>query len=281
MQCLICGGLRQRAIFNELGIEILECRECKHIFSSFSANPHYDGYWGDEVEEDEQFYWNRARKRMRQEFFRKVLAGRSGQLLDVGCGLGFFLKAITPYEDWKGYGYEISSAAVRYARETLGLSNIHCGPFENVDLPQNSFDLITMWDVMEHFLRPDPLLRRCHGLLKGGGICFIYTPNVHIQLARARIMRLLRGEQPGIAYLQPRDHLHHYSVDSIRKLLERNGFSHVEFLHLHPIQSLSGSKSRFLIGVKNMWFAAARALAVVSREYWNFDNLFVLAHKKS
>jgi SAM-dependent methyltransferase len=218
---------------------------------------------------------------MHQDFFKRFLVGRSGRLLDMGCGLGFFLKAMAPYANWEAYGCEISPAAVRYARETLRLPNVICSRLNEADLPHSSFDLITMWDVIDHILRPDPLLRRCHELLKERGTCFIRTPNVYIQLPRARLMKLLRGMKPGVAYLQAQDHLHHYSMSSIRRLLERNGFSRVELVHLHPIQSVSRNRSRFVGGLKNMWFEAAYALAIASRGQLNFDNLFVVAHKQS
>ena len=281
LQCLLCGALRHRPIFNESGVEILRCRKCQHVFSSFAADPHYDQYWGDDIAAGDHFYWNRARSRMHQDFFERFLAGRSGRLLDMGCGLGFFLKAMAPYADWEAYGCEISPAAVRYARETLGLTRVACCRLEEADLPQSSFDIITMWDVIDHILRPDPLLRTCHALLRDGGMCFIRTPNVSIQVPRARLQKLLWGTKPGAEYLQARDHLHHYSSSSIRKLLERNGFSRVQFVHLHPIQGYSPSKSGVTPGVKNALFGVVRALATASRGYLNFDNLFVLAHKES
>jgi len=281
VQCLLCGGVRQRPIFNEFGIDILQCLECHHVFSSFAANLHYDGFWGEEVADGDHLYWSKARARMHQDFFSRFLVGRSGRLLDMGCGLGFFLKAMALYTSWEAHGCEISPAAVRYAREKLGLPNVICGPLEEVDLPQSSFDLITIWDVIDHVLRPDPLLRHCHALLREGGLCFIRVPNVSIQLPRARLVKLLRGAQASVRYLQPRDHLHHYSMSSIRRLLERNGFSRVDFVHLHPIQSGSGSENGYLRGVKNGWFEAVRALAIVSRGHVNFDNLFVVAHKES
>jgi 2-polyprenyl-3-methyl-5-hydroxy-6-metoxy-1,4-benzoquinol methylase len=275
--CLLCGGVLHDSIFNEFGVDILRCRQCRHVFSSFAANPHYDGFWGEEVAQENHLYWNKARAKMHQDFLRRFIAGRSGRLLDMGCGLGFFLKTLTAYPNWEGYGCEISPAAVHYARETLGLRNVIGGRLEDADFPQGSFDVITIWDVLEHLLQPEPLLRHCHALLREKGICFIRTPNIVVQLLRARLKRLVRGMQLDSPYLMARDHLHHYSMASIRRLLERNGFSRVEFVHLHPIDSVSGT---FVRGIKDLGFEAVRALAAASGGCLNFDNLFVVAYKQ-
>jgi 2-polyprenyl-3-methyl-5-hydroxy-6-metoxy-1,4-benzoquinol methylase len=216
---------------------------------------------------------------MYQDFFKRFVVGRSGRLLDMGCGLGFFLKRMESYAEWESYGCEISPAAARYARERLGLRNVISGWLEAADLPTKSFDLITMWDVLEHIPQPHPLLRRCHALLRAEGILFMHTPNVVIQLFRARVLKLLRGMRPGTTYLQARDHAHHYSMSSIQELLQGTGFSRVEFVHLHPVQSISGSKGGFLRGVKNGWFEVARALDIITRGHLNFDNLFLIAYK--
>jgi 2-polyprenyl-3-methyl-5-hydroxy-6-metoxy-1,4-benzoquinol methylase len=276
--CLMCGGRQHRPIFNEFGIDILRCRACQHVFSSFDADPHYGGFWGEEVVESDLWYWQEARSPMYQDFCKRFLSERSGRLLDMGCGLGFFLQAMAPYTHWKAYGCEISPVAVRYARETLGLTNVICSRLEEADVPPSAFDLITMWDVIEHIPRPDPLLRRCHALLRAGGICFMRTPNVVIQLLRARLKKRLWGMQPGVAYLQAHDHAHHYSMATIRKLLERNGFSRVQFIHLRPVQRVS--RGGALRGAQNVGFEVVRALAMVSRGHMNFDNLFVLAYKE-
>jgi 2-polyprenyl-3-methyl-5-hydroxy-6-metoxy-1,4-benzoquinol methylase len=274
LQCLLCGSAKHRSVFNEDGIDILQCRDCRHVFSSFAADPHYDGFWGEEVAQGEQRYWNNARRRMYQEFARRFLVGGSGRLLDMGCGLGFFLKAISPYRNWKVQGCEISPAAVRYARETLGLRNVMRTALEDADLPRNSFDIVTLWDVLEHVPRPDPLLARCHSLLREGGLCFLRTPNIALHLPRARLLRLVLGMRPNVSYLQARHHLHHYSQASIRRLLERNGFSRVEFLHLRPVRN-AGLRG----GAKNVWFEGVRALSRVTGGRVNLDTLFVLARK--
>jgi len=278
LSCLLCGGLRYYPIFNEFGIDIMRCRRCHHVFSSFPANPHYDGFWGDEVADGDQFYWSKARARMHQDFAERFLAGRSGRLLDMGCGLGFFLTVVSRYPNWEAFGCEISAPAVQYARTRLGLHKVMCTRLEDADFPSGSLDFITMWDVIDHILEPDPLLRRCHALLREGGICFIRTPNLSTQLLRARLKRRLRGMQPTLAYLMPRDHLHIYSAASIRRLLERNGFSCIEFVHLHPIQGMSASGPLARV-VKNVCFEVVRALAIISMGAFNYDTLFVLARK--
>ena len=274
--CLLCGGLDHRPVFHEAGIDILRCRRCRHVFSSVPPHAHYDGFWGDEVADDDQFYWSTARSSMYRDFIDRFVAGRSGRLLDMGCGLGFFLKAVAPHPNWEAHGCEISPAAVRYARQTLGLPNVICARLEDAALSDDSFDVVTMWDVLDHLRQPDPVLRHCHRLLRPGGICFLRTPNVVVQLARARLKRLLLGVRPGVAYLQATHHAHHYSRSSIRSILERNGFSRVEFVHLRPVEDVS---SAFAQGVKRLSFEAVRAVAVVSRGRLNLDNLFVIAHK--
>jgi hypothetical protein len=67
----------------------------------------------------------------------------------------------------------------------------------------------------------------------------------------------------------------------MRRLLQRSGFTPVNCVYSHPIQSVSGNKSRFLRGVKNVWFEVFHALAMVSFGYLNLDNLFVVATKES
>ncbi len=277
--CLMCGGLRHRRVFNEHGTDICRCRNCGHVFSSYPANPHHDGYWGEEVEETDHVYWKTARLPMYGDFFKRFIAGRSGRLLDMGCGLGFFVKAMAAHPTWEAHGCEISPAAVRYAREKLGLRNVSAGRLEEAELPDGSFDLITMWDVIDHIPRPDPVLRRCHALLRDDGRLFLRAPNITVQLPRAWLNRLVRGMRPGVTYLQARDHAHHYSASSLTRLLLRNGFSSIELLHLRPVGSVSTRNRWLRQGAKNLGFEAVRALAFVSGGRLNLDNLFVVARK--
>lgn len=276
-RCLICGGSTLRPVFIEQGIEILRCRTCGHVSSSYEGDPHYDGFWGETVADADHVYWNRARARMHQDFFDRFVAGRSGRLLDMGCGLGFFLKRLSGYQGWEACGCEISAAAVRYARETLGLENVMCARLEEAPWPRASFNLITLWDVIDHVARPDALLKHCHDLLATDGRCFIRTPNISMHLPRARLKALLWGERRDTTYLQPRDHLHHYSSVAIQTLLERNGFSRVQVLHLHAIDSPSSKHRTISRAARSLWFHASRGVDRLSRGHINIDNLYVIA----
>jgi 2-polyprenyl-3-methyl-5-hydroxy-6-metoxy-1,4-benzoquinol methylase len=279
LHCLMCRSLQHRVVFTESGIDILRCEDCGHVFSSFRADPHYSGYWGADVAPGEHHYWSKARKKMHRDFFQRFVVRRSGRLLDMGSGLGFFVKAAASHPGWDAYGCEISPAAVKFAREQLGLKNVVCSPLQDVNLPPASFDIITIWDVLDHILLPDPLLSRCHALLKQDGILFIRTPNISVQLLRVRLLKAVGGIRSGTKYMQGSDHAHHYSARSIQELLQRNGFSDVEFVHLHPIETGEGRRGLLVNGAKNLSFQVLRAFAVCSGGRLNFDNLFVVARK--
>jgi SAM-dependent methyltransferase len=278
--CLICGGTDHRVVFREFDVDVLGCRACGHVFSGYDAEVHYDGYWGEEISDPGEFYWDQAHGPMYETFFRRYASAPEGRLLDVGCGLGFFVrKAKQRLPGWEVGGVEISEHAVRYASEELGIPDLRSGLLEDAGFPDDHFDLVTLWDVLEHLRDPEPLLTEALRILKPGGICFMHTPNVQLQVPKAKLKRLLKGMDPEVHYLEAKDHLHLYSPTTARRLLERVGFARTDVVHLPPIQSVSGSKSRGLAVAKNLWTGAARILDTLTLGHVNLDNLFLAAHK--
>jgi 2-polyprenyl-3-methyl-5-hydroxy-6-metoxy-1,4-benzoquinol methylase len=281
LTCLICGSPDHEVVFREFGVDVLRCRNCHHIYSSWKSKEHYDGYWGEEILDPGAFYWDEAHGPMYQDFFRLYLVPRPpGSLLDVGAGLGYFVRKVqSQFPSWESHGSEISPVACAFAEEKLGVTHMVPGRLEDGPWEDASFDVITLWDVIEHIKEPDPLLRTVFRLLKPGGICFLHTPNAPLQLAKARLKRLTKGIREGIHYLEARDHLHLYSYQNLKRLLERCEFSEVEVTHLHPIQSVAGSRSRLLRLAKNLWFHGARLLWFLSFGWVNLDNLFLVARR--
>jgi SAM-dependent methyltransferase len=277
--CIICGQSNSTVVFHEFGVDVLRCQQCGHVFSAYEADEHYDGYFGEDVSAGDHFWWNEAHARTHSDFCDRFLAGKAGNLLDVGCGLGFFLKRASSYPEWHVSGCDTSRAAVKFAQRELALEDVRCGPVENCGFEEKHFDMVTLWDVLEHVPEPDPLLSFLRTLLEGNGILFIHTPNVQIQLPKAKVTRLLRGMKPNLHYLEARDHINLYSMDTMRRVLARNGYRDIDFVHLPPIQSLAGSRNRVLTVGKNTAFQLSKALFHVSRGRLNLDNLFVAARR--
>ncbi|KKR81105.1 MAG: Methionine biosynthesis protein MetW-like protein [Candidatus Daviesbacteria bacterium GW2011_GWA1_41_61] len=278
-QCVVCQDSHNKVIFKEFDIDILKCQSCGHVFSSYQLDQNYDGYFPDQIKSEEQYWWNEAHEKIYTDFCNRYLKGKNGRLLDVGCGLGFFVKKISSYSGWQTVGYEISPSAVKFARNKLKLKNVYLGKVEQSNLPKNYFDIITLWDVIEHIPNPHPLISYLHSVLKKDGLLFIHTPNILNQLPKARLKKLIKGTKKGVYYLESKDHVNIYSPQTIKKVLQRNGFNRIEFVHFHPIQSMAGSKNPFSKLAKNWFFYFTRMVDNLTLGQVNVDNLFVIAKK--
>lgn len=277
--CVVCSKKDNNPVFQEFGVDILRCANCNHIYSSFKSDPDYDGYFELDIADDDHFWWRDAHQLVYTDFRDKYLQGKSGRLLDMGCGLGYFVKFVSEISNWEAFGCEISHHAVEFARSSLNLANIVVGRVEESGFPNDYFDIITLWDVIEHIFDPNPLLKYLYEILKDDGFLFLHTPNVNIQLPKARIKKALKGEQPGISYMEACDHLNDYSEKTLSAVLQKNGFDNLKFVHIHPTQSVNRSKNPLLRNIKNGWFNLARILAALSSNKINIDNLSVVCRK--
>jgi 2-polyprenyl-3-methyl-5-hydroxy-6-metoxy-1,4-benzoquinol methylase len=278
--CPICGEGEARRAFREQGVDLLRCRACGHVRSTWAADPDYAGYWGEGTSAEATLdatahYWNEARLPVYREFLRRF-AGQRGRLLDVGCGIGFFVKAARD-AGWDAHGSEISPVAVRLGRERLDLSTLHAGRVEDAGFSPGSFDAITLWDVIEHVTDPVALLAGLRRLLRPGGLLFVQTPNVAFHLRRARALQLLRGGDESLNMLEVKDHLNDFTPRSLRLAAERAGFDRTQGLVLRPTYSLGGGRARAGVALKLAWYALARALFAASRGRVQISNTLHLA----
>jgi len=278
--CPICQSNNTKIVFNESGIDIIKCKNCSHLFSSFEGEENYDKYFGyEEIKDGDYYYWDRARDMMYEDFSERFLKNKKGILLDYGCGMGFFIKKIKDIKNWEIKGLEISRQAVNYANIKLNLNNIFCGNINEYNFNDIKFDIITLWDVIEHIKNPDKTINKISKILSNDGILFIHTPNAKLQLFKARLKKILFGMKSNIHYFEPKDHLNIYTSNSISILLKRNGFKKIKFIHLKPIKSMSGNRSSLAILFKYAWYYASVFLFYLTFGIINIDNLFVVAIK--
>lgn len=126
-----------------------------------------------------------------------------GRLLDVGCATGNFLHEMTRSGRWEVAGVEPGREAAAYARERLGLT-VHLGRLAEVDLAPSSFDVVTMWNVLEHLHDPLGGLRAVQRLLVPGGLFVFSIPNLEGLEARLFGRYWLGWELPRHLYFFPR-----------------------------------------------------------------------------
>jgi SAM-dependent methyltransferase len=140
-----------------------------------------------------------------------------GALVDLGCWVGF-LPAEAQARGWTATGVEPSEFGAAYARERLGVNVIKSDLFE-ADLPEQSFDAVTMGDVIEHLTDPADALARVRSLLRPGGALWMALPDAGSRVARA-LGRRWWSVIP--------THVQYFTRGSITALLGRAGFEVLE-----------------------------------------------------
>jgi len=124
----------------------------------------------------------------------------SGKILDVGCGSGDTL-ALLQSVGWKTYGLDVDQAAIRAAHER-GLQNVSFGSYTDMTkYPDNFFDVIRLYHVIEHLDNPGRCLSLIYKKLKNGGELIIGTPNGVSLVARVAKQYWYNLDAPRHLYL--------------------------------------------------------------------------------
>lgn len=118
----------------------------------------------------------------RQARVARVAAGQCGRALDVGCGDGAFLEELAG-KGWDVIGTELSESIARTARARLG-DRVCVGNIQELRMSSASFDLITLWHVLEHLEDPKRVLEESRRLLKADGKIIVAVPNIESWQAR-------------------------------------------------------------------------------------------------
>lgn len=192
-----------------------------------------------------------------------------GSLLDIGCGTGELLHYFQK-KKWNVTGIEPFDQAREFAIMNYGLDVRE--EFGIRGLPQNSFDVITLWHVLEHVADLEGRIREIFGLLKSSGYVVVALPNLNSWDA------LHYGEN-WAAFDVPR-HLHHFSKSTIVPLLEKYRF---HFLRSFPLkmdayfismlsEKYKGKHNPYLRAAKNGYKSNIRAK--VTGEYSSLVYVF-------
>jgi SAM-dependent methyltransferase len=192
-----------------------------------------------------------ARRHSAAKFWKRLENYRqTNKLLDVGSSYGFFLDEARRL-DWQVLGVEPALDQGAWAREHLGLPVVE--DLESRELEPHSFDVLTLWDVIEHIADPHSFLKRCHSLIRPGGVLLLKTPNAEGLLQRGPwwLRPYLSLYRQLVYPANPMQHLYHFTPQMIQRILQETGFTVV-------MTDLNQDWSERAITGRNMLVVAAR-----------------------
>jgi len=235
--CAVCGGGTWREVGKGQDYEYATCsnvwtfracQQCGHVQMDPLPAPETLGviypsnYYSYQMEKSIHPLARWAKRKLDRAKFRWILGGLRapvGSYLDVGCGDGRYLEMMIDQgvDRERAQGVELDAHAVHVARaKNLNVTQTRIEDARGLE--PGSFDLITMFHVIEHVARPDEVVARLQSLLRVGGLLALETPNFDCADAR------WSGERFWGAYHTPR-HWHLFTAASLARLLRSHGFT--------------------------------------------------------
>lgn len=230
-QCALCKGREGDLLLAwKDGYDLIECRRCGVATANFEVGDEHDQI--DAAYNNDTYYEKFMREIVSHYDYRKEHQGRDRyayiidrlklphdriRLLDVGCGSGWFLSYLYDH-GVECKGLEVNPMAVRFCREQRGL-NVESGDLQ--DEPDKSWDVIGIFDVLEHVADPIGLVTLAKQKLKPGGYLVAYTP--HIYSVGWELMGVNQNT------LVPFEHIGFFAEKSVQYLADAAGM---------PIQSV-------------------------------------------
>jgi SAM-dependent methyltransferase len=285
--CPLCHSPLHRTLLREPPYEVRRCAACglayvtpRRSSEALAAMYGDDTYWNSPSPKSHGYADYRSEQSRYLRTFRQRLdfalpAGPAGRrALDVGCAAGFCL-AVLRERGFDVWGVEVSAVIAGYAQNQLGFGErVFVGLLQDAPLASGSFDVICMWDVVEHVPDPVGLLRRAGELLAPGGRLIIETQDIDSRFAQ------MLG--PRWHHFKHAEHIYHFNPATIRRALGEAGFAVERLSHRHGGKYVSSAFIAERAG--RLHPAISRALMPVARRtaqrdlYLNFlDEMIVVA----
>jgi 2-polyprenyl-3-methyl-5-hydroxy-6-metoxy-1,4-benzoquinol methylase len=232
---------------------VVQCRQCGLLRTNPRPTPQSMGrFYPDDYRPFLDTRVNQAQPRARSRFRERLLllAGHCvrfnvqhwpdlspGRLLEIGCASGAFLHAMTE-KGWQVQGIEFSATAAAAAARS-GFP-VQTGPLESAAEPEEPFDLIVGWMVLEHLHDPVAALRKLRAWARPGAWLVLSVPN-----CAAIEFRLFRDKWYS---LHLPNHLFHFSPKTLRKVLRAGGWKPERIVHQRVLSNAVASLGHVLRG---------------------------------
>lgn len=217
--CEVCGN-NDSNCFSEVFVKkkytVVSCNNCKFTFipKAYRKDIPYSNYRDEDVLSEVRKgnnYLKYRRHKLRVDFIKKY--AKTGTLFDIGTGWGHFLYA-AKRNSFSASGVEMSELMHHYAVNDLCLNVTNANFFE-LEIPENSYDVVTMWDVLEHLNEPNKAIKKAYKILKPGGYIFLQVPQIDSFVAK---------RQKENWTMLSIEHISYFSKETITKFLNSNNF---------------------------------------------------------
>ena len=232
VDCALCASAEREVRFTEEPFSVVRCSACGFTYvtprlsdASLLERVYDEAYWRSDAARTRGYTDYRADALLSLQTYRRRMAvvrrhfARPGRVLDVGCAAGYFLEVMRE-AGWDVLGLEPSDAIRPQAASRLGDANVIAAPLVDAGLEASSFDLITMWDVLEHIPDFPATLREARRLLAPGGRLLVETQNV-----RSRAARVLGRRWQ---HYKHAEHIYHFDPDTLARALDQAGLRVLE-----------------------------------------------------
>ncbi|QPC84319.1 class I SAM-dependent methyltransferase [Phototrophicus methaneseepsis] len=233
-RCNLCGYRETQPFCPQNGRGLVQCQNCGLVYVGQQPDPEelyalYGETYFHNDESGEVGYTNyikdekNIRKTVNRRFDHIEKFVQPGKMIDIGCAMGFFIDEASK-RGWQVEGMDVSHFAVEYVKERFG-HNVYQGSLDTLELEEGAYDLVTMYDVIEHVPDPKAYMMRVASLLRSGGIFELATPDVDSIPAK------LTGKR-WIGYKLSEEHVYYFSVNTLRQMLDYAGFDVVHVRHI-------------------------------------------------
>lgn len=218
IKCCVCGNKDKSAFtvkYTKPNFAVVACNICNFFFIPpyYRKKITYENYKDEKVTEAvrEGNNWVKIqRHKLRIKFIKKYMPG--GDLFDLGAGWGHFMLAAKEM-GYQVYGIEISEQPYLYSKNDLQLPVDHIDFFEMKE--DRKFDVVTLWDVLEHIDEADKFVEKISRVTKKNGVLVLQVPQIDSYFAKKHRDN---WKMMGL------DHVNYFGRDTITTLLEKHGF---------------------------------------------------------
>ena len=222
MLCNICGSNKIKYKFTKNDYKLYQCDGCSFVFvHPYPNNEMLDRYYQESYESGKYEIYATAmdiRRKINEQRFSDIQKfNPGGKIFDIGCGVGYFLN-VAQEHNLETYGVEFTEEGTKISK--IKHKNVYKGTLDENTFSDSFFDVVSIFDVIEHIIKPMNTFKEISRIIKRDGILAITTPD--ISSWHAKFFRKNWG------VIIPPEHINYFSPTSLEIALKICGFKILE-----------------------------------------------------